>query len=161
MSERSDPERSEAAARAGDSPGARAVGWQHFEVEADVGVHAWDRSRAEAFARAAEGVFALVVPAASVTARETREVRAQGDSAEVLLVNWLNECLYVHEIEGFAVHRVEPARLDGAAVHGILHGEPIDPHRHRLGTVVKAATLHDVAVTEGGGRAEVRLIVDV
>ncbi|MBI4245624.1 MAG: archease [Candidatus Rokubacteria bacterium] len=137
------------------------AGWDYFDVAADVGVRAWGPTLGDAFAQAALGVLALSVAPAEVEEREAREVRAQGDAPETRLVNWINECLYVHEIEGFAVHRVETARLDGAAVHGILHGEPIDPHRHRLGTVVKAATLHDVAVTEGVGRAEVRLIVDV
>jgi SHS2 domain-containing protein len=97
-----------------------------------------------------------------VAERETREVRAQADSLETLLVSWINECLYVHEIEGFAVHRVTVTGQPGAFVHGVLHGEPIDPERHRLGTVVKAATLHGVAVMDrAGGGVETRLVVDV
>jgi SHS2 domain-containing protein len=137
-------------------------GYEHFEVEADVGVRAWAPTLAEAFAHTALGVFALIVPPEDVAERETREVRAQGDSVETLLVAWINECLYVHEIEGFAVHRVTVTVEPGAFVHGVLHGEPIDPERHRLGTVVKAATLHGVAVTDrAGGGHETRLVVDV
>jgi SHS2 domain-containing protein len=135
--------------------------WEYFDVEADVGVHAWGGSRAEAFARAAEGVLALVVPPASVTPRESREVRAQADSPEALLVNWLNECLYVHEIEGFAVARVEVDTCGDGLVHGVLHGEELDPARHPLGTIVKAATHHRVEVAEAAGRVDVRVVVDV
>jgi SHS2 domain-containing protein len=102
-----------------------------------------------------------VVPPEDVTVRETREVRAQGEGREALLVSWINECLYVHEIEGFAVHHVTVSADPGAFVHGMLHGEPIDPERHRLGTVVKAATLHGIAVTSVPGRHETRLVVDV
>lgn len=137
-----------------------AAGWEHFDVEADVGVHAWGRTLPEAFARAAVGVFALLVPPDDVVARETREVRAQGESNEMRLVNWINECLYVHEIEGFVIHDAEVTRLD-EIVHGVLVGEPLDPRRHRLGTVVKGATLHNVEVRDAGGRADVRIIVDV
>ena len=136
--------------------------YEHFEVEADVGVRAWAPTLAEAFAHTALGVFALIVPPDDVAERETREVRAQGDGLETLLVSWINECLYVHEIEGFAVHRVGVTVEPGTFVHGVLHGEPIDAGRHRLGTVVKAATLHGVAVTgdpEGG--YETCLVVDV
>ncbi len=137
------------------------AGWEHFETEADVGVHAWGTTRAEAFAQAALGVFALIVAPEEVAEREHREVRAQGDSAERLLVAWINECLYVHEIEGFAVRRVEVDSCTETVVHGVLHGEEIDLARHRPGTVVKAATLHQVVVAESGGRHDVRVIVDV
>ena len=137
------------------------VGWEHFETEADVGIHAWASTRAEAFAEAALGVFALIVAPEEVVEREHREVRAQADSVERLLVAWINECLYVHEIEGFVVHRVEVDLCEERVVHGVLHGEEIDLGRHRPGTVVKAATLHQVAVTDSAGRHEVRVIVDV
>ena len=136
-------------------------GYEYFDVEADVGVRAWGATLAEAFARAAQGVLALTIAPDEVQERERREVRAQGDSAEDLLVSWVNECLYVHEVEGFAVRHVEVTSLAGGVVHGLLHGEMIDPLRHRLGTVVKAATYHRVAVSESPGRAEVALIVDV
>lgn len=50
----------------------------------------------------------------------------------------------------------EPLRL-----HSILRGEEIDASRHRFGTVVKAATFHQVSVSAVDGGYEVRLIVDV
>jgi len=137
------------------------AGHDYFEVEADVGVRAWGPTRAEAFARAALGVLALVIAPEGVEARETREVRAQGETPEILLVSFINECLYVHEIEGFAVRRVDVDTLTERLVHGVLHGESIDLTRHSAGTVVKAATLHGVSVTENAGRHDVRLIVDV
>jgi SHS2 domain-containing protein len=137
------------------------TGYEYFDVEADVGVRAWGATVAEAFGQAALGTLALTITPDDVQAREHREVRAQGDSPEVLLVSWVNECLYVHEIEGFAVRRVEVTTLADSLVHGILHGEPIDPQRHRLGTVVKAATYHRVGLSESPGRVEVTLIVDV
>ncbi len=136
-------------------------GWEHFDVEADVGVRAWGPTRGEAFAQAALGVLALIVAADEVEAREARAVRAQAEAPEPLLVAWVNECLYVHEIEGFVVRRVEVLACGDTVVHGVLHGEPLDPRRHRLGTVVKAATLHRTSVAERDGRHEVALIVDV
>lgn len=140
---------------------ARAPGWEHFETEADVGVTAWGPTRAEAFAQAALGVFALIVKPEEVEERERREVRAQADSAERLLVSWINECLYVHEIEGFVVRRVEVDTCTATLVHGLLHGEELDAGRHRLGTIVKAATLHRLVVAEQEGLHRVSVVVDV
>ena len=138
-----------------------AGGWEHFEVEADVGVHGWGGSRAEAFAQATLGVFALLVVPAEVEVHEVREVRAQADGAEALLVAWIDECLYVHEIEGFVVREVELTVCTDTLAHGLLRGEPLDPKRHRVGTVVKGATYHGVAVGVREGAHEVRVIVDV
>ena len=50
-------------------------------------------------------------------------------------MNWLGECLYVHDVEGFVAGRVEFAALDAEPraggepfrLHGFLHGEEIDP----------------------------------
>ena len=136
-------------------------GFEQFEVEADVGIRAWGPTRAEAFAQAALGVLSLVADPATVSPHETREVRAQADSPETLLVAWIDECLYVHEIEAFVVSCVDVVSCSDGVVLGRLHGEPLDTGRHRLGTVVKAATLHRVSVEAREGRHEVRIIVDV
>ena len=136
-------------------------GWEHFEVEADVGVRAWGASRGAAFAQAALGVLALIVDPLSVIRRESREVRAQADTLETLLAAWIDECLYVHEIEGFAACDVEVTECSDTVVHGRLIGEPIEPGRHHLGTVVKGATLHGISVTAKNDRHQVRIIVDV
>lgn len=137
------------------------AGWEYFDVAADVGVRAWGPTRAAAFAGAALGALALTVGPETVRAVESREVRAQADGPETLLVNWVNECLYVHEVEGFAVADVEVTAVGDTLVHGVLHGEPLDPARHRLGTIVKAATLHRVAVEERSGIHRVELVLDV
>ena len=138
-----------------------AAGWEHFDVEADVGVRGWGATRGEAFAQATLGVFALLVGPDEVHAREAREVRAQAEGPEALLVAWIDECLYVHEIEGFVAQSVEMTVCTDTLAHGVLHGEPLDPARHRVGTVVKGATYHQVAVGVRDGTHEVRVIVDV
>ncbi len=137
------------------------TGYEYFDVEADVGVRARGHDRAEAFAQAALGVLALGVAPDEVEERETRDVRAQAANREDLLVAWIIVCLYVHEIEGFAVRRVSVQRVNDALAHGVLHGEPLDPARHQLGTVVKGVTHHHVSVTETSAGSEVSVIVDV
>ena len=136
-------------------------GWEHFEVEADVGIRGWGPSRAVAVAQLTLGVFSLIAAPGSVEVRERREVRAQAESPEALLVAWVDECLYVHEIEGFVVHEVEMTVCTDTLAHGYLHGEPLDAARHRIGTVVKGATYHRIAMTAQDGLHEARLIVDV
>ena len=138
-----------------------ASGWERFAAEADVGVRGWGTTRGEAFAQVTLGLFALLVAPDEVRVTEHREVRAQADVPERLLAAWVDECLYVHEIEGFVVRRVVVLGASDTVVHGILHGEKLDTRRHRPGTVVKAATLHQASVTDLHGRHQVSVIVDV
>src|SRR5712691_10319543 len=127
----------------GDPPKA---GWEQFDVDADVGVRAWGPTRAEAFAQAALGVFALIVAPDEVEEREHREVRAQAESPETLLVTWINECLYVHEIEGFVVHRVAvlsasfTARRSTRAATGPAPSSRPRPFTERVSWSVMGAT---------------------
>jgi len=96
---------------------------------------------AAAFAEAALAALARSIDPRSLEEREVREVRAHGDSVEALLANWINECLYVHEVEAFAWRRVEFAVFDvepraGAErmrVHSFLHGECMAVDRSRPG----------------------------
>ena len=136
-------------------------GWEQFEVEADVGLRGWGSSRAEAVAQLTLGVFSLIAAPASIEVRERREVRAQAEGPEALLVAWVDECLYVHEIEGFVVHAVEMTVFTDGLAHGYLHGEALDLARHRIGGVVKGATHHRTSLTVRDGLHEARLIVDV
>ena len=138
-----------------------AAGYGYFDVVADVGVYAWGSTLSEAFAQAALGVFALIVDPGSAEPRESREVLAQGETQEALLVNWLNECLYVHDIEAFVVNRIEFLVFEATRIHARLWGEELNPGRHRVGTVVKAATFHQVQVHETAGRWEIRVVLDV
>lgn len=138
-----------------------AAGWEHFEVEADVGVRGWGPTRADAFAQVTLGVCALLVSPEQLQPRERREVRAQAETPESLLVAWIDECLYVHEIEGFVARSVQMTVCTDTLAHGVLHGEPVDPTRHHVGTVVKGATYHQVMVAVRGAVHEARVIVDV
>lgn len=121
----------------------------------------------EAFAQAALGVFALAVDPVSVEERESRVIRAHGIDAAHLLVNWLNECLYVLDVEGFLARRIEfiSSALDTSAPGGeplrlqcLLHGEEADPSRHVSRESLRGVSAEGAAVIEGGEGFEARVV---
>jgi SHS2 domain-containing protein len=138
-----------------------AEGWEYFEVEADVGVRAWGPTVEACFRQCALAVFDLIVPLSAVAAAESREVMAQAETLEALLVAWINELLYLHDVEGFTLHEVETVQLEGNRVHGRLSGEPVDLARHPRGILVKAATFHELALEQAPGRVEARVVLDI
>jgi protein archease len=124
---------------------------------------------AEAFARIALGLFAVAIDPATVGDGDTREVRAHGAGLPALLHAWLQECLYVHEVEGFACRAIEFAVFETAPspggealrLHAILRGEEIDPARHRLRAAIRNVSSHDLTVEPGAVGFSVRATLDV
>jgi SHS2 domain-containing protein len=112
------------------------------------------RTLRDAFAQLALSLFAATVDPASVEEAEVREVRAHGAGVPALLRRWLEECLYVHEVEGFACRSIEFAVFDAAPtaggeplrLHAFLRGEPVEPARHQVRGVIRGIGTDGLAV---------------
>ena len=123
----------------------------------------------EAFARIALGLFAVAVDPGTVGEGDTREVRAHGVGLRALLHAWLQECLYVHEVEGFACRAIEfvvfettpTAGGEALRLHAILRGEEIDPARHPIGTAIRNVSSSGLAVEAASAGFLVRATLDV
>jgi SHS2 domain-containing protein len=121
----------------------------------------------QAFTEAALQVFALAVDPAVVRPSEVREVRAHGSSLGALLGQWIAECSYVHEIEGFACHAIEFAVFDvdpsaGAEpmrLHAFLYGEAVSPERLPLGEAKPVVVAEDSPIGAIAGGYEIHLTV--
>jgi protein archease len=73
----------------------------------------------------------------------------------LLLVDWLNELVFLAEVEGFVPERVERLEL-GQGLRSTLAGVRGRP-RH----LVKAATLHDLELSNRGEVWHARVVLDV
>jgi SHS2 domain-containing protein len=108
----------------------------------------------DAFARIALSLFAAAVDPTSVDEAEVREVRAHGAGVPALLRRWLEECLYVHEVEGFACRSIEFVVFDASPtaggeplrLHAFLRGEPVEAPRHRVQTLIRGIGADGLAV---------------
>lgn len=130
-----------------------------LEHTADMGIAAEAATLPELFAEAARGLLLLLggEPAADET--NTVYVTVSGGDREELLVNWLNELLFLFETRRFYLARVEKIALDGLTLTAELLGEPIDPQRHSFAREAKAATHHRLRLEPGphGWSAQVYL----
>jgi SHS2 domain-containing protein len=124
------------------------------------------RTLPEAFSGIALGLFAATVDPVSVDETEVREVRAHGAGLPALLRRWLEECLYVHEVEGFACRAIEFVVFDDTPtpggeplrLHALLKGEPVDSARHHVRRMIRG--IRDVGLVDaqpGGFRAQATL----
>ena len=132
-----------------------------MEHTADVGVIATGDTLADALSWAAKGMISVIVELDSVEPLESVELSVTATDTESLVVDWLNEVLYRHEVDEFLpknfIVTVDEA---GKSLHACCTGEKIDPRRHDLMTSVKAATYHGLEVSHNG-EWSVQVVLDV
>ena len=135
-----------------------------FEVidhTADVGIAAYGNDIREAFANAAYGMFSLIADLEGVVEdRISHKIDVQAPDQEALLVAWLNELLYLFDVDHVIFSRFEITELNQNRLQGMVYGERLDTSRHQLKTAVKAATYHMLKVEKTNG-FRVQVILDI
>jgi SHS2 domain-containing protein len=137
---------------------------ERFEViehTADVGIAAYGADLREAFANAARGLFSLMTDIDSVKDDIRYDVEASADNREELLVAWLNELIYLFEVNDVLFNRFDIAELGEAKLKAACYGENIDAQRHKMKLGVKAATYHMMQVEEGDNGCRVQVLFDI
>jgi SHS2 domain-containing protein len=130
------------------------VRYEEIEHTADVGIRAHGRSVDELFAHAAEGMFSLIADLTAVKPVGEIEVRLTAEDTPTLFLRWLEELLYVHEIQRLLFSQFD-VHVAGTSLEGHARGEAIDKKRHELKLVIKAVTRHGLTVDPEKGIAEV------
>ena len=131
--------------------------FEEIEHTADLAIRAYGRDVRELFANAAHGMFALMAePSLEEPARE-REVSLEAPDYEGLLVDWLNELIYLHEVEGetyyqFAFETLLPAKLKARVTGGSTKSKT---------KAIKAATFHELEVIQTNKGYEATIVFDV
>lgn len=123
-----------------------------FEIldhTADVGLRVYGRDLEELFANAALGMFSLMADLGGVEEELCFEVEAKADDREGLLVEWLNELLYLSETKKILFRRAEILKLEEEkTLTAKAYGEPIDLKKHTLREEIKACTYHQLKIAK-------------
>jgi len=130
-----------------------------IEHTADTGIVAYGSNLAGAFANAAYGLFTIIAELESVKEVNSRKVVVDAGDVEELLFNWLNELIYIFEVEHLLLKRFDISELTDINLKANCWGEPYDASRHQLKTGVKSATYHMLEV--GREKNRVQVIFDV
>lgn len=130
-----------------------------IEHTADIGLAASGRDLAEAFANVAQGLFSIITDTGAIEERESRTVEVQAADREALLFDWINELIYLFEVESLLFRRCEVNELSGQRLRAVCHGERYDQSRHEIKLGVKSATYHMLKVD--AETHEVQVILDI
>jgi len=135
-----------------------------FEVidhTADIGIVVYGTDLKQVFTNAALGLFSLMADLDGLKEDVKREVEVKAEEVEVLLVEWLNELIYISDVEHILFKRFEINELNNTKVKATCFGEKIKPRQHRLKREIKAATYHMLRLDKDGGKYKVQIIFDV
>jgi SHS2 domain-containing protein len=132
--------------------------WEERDHTADLSIHVWGADLADLFATAARGMFALVTDLDSVPTTETHSVRLEALDVEVLLVDWLNELLYLAEKNQPAAYvQYDFDELTATSLQARVVGGPVETYH----TYIKAATYHNLEVQETDVGFETEIVFDI
>ncbi len=134
-----------------------------FEIvdhTADVGIIAYGADISQAFANAARALFSLITELDDVAEVLYRDTKLTAPDEESLLVEWLNELIYLFDVENIVFKRFDITQLNNTRLKARSYGEKVDSSKHKLKTGVKAATYHMLKV-DRGDVCKVQVLFDI
>jgi len=131
--------------------------FREVEHTADRAFTVRGRDLAELFALAARGLGVVQGQPAATRETVSRQVEVSGVDRETLLVNWLNEILYLQDVHKESYSRFEVAAISDTSLSASLHGEPDASSRR----IIKAVTFHGLKIDWLPDGWEATIVVDV
>jgi SHS2 domain-containing protein len=140
------------------------MAYRFVEHTADMGVEVEAASFEELLSESLVALTDSLTEVGEVGAEVERQVELRAPSREDLLVDWLNELVYLFETESVLFRFAEVGVEEeggGWRLRGTLRGERYDPARHRIKTLIKAVTYHQLRVTSSSRGWQARVIFDI
>ncbi len=131
--------------------------FEEVEHTADLALKVHGHSLKEVFVNAACGLFSLMADLEGLEPTISHEISLESLDCEALLVNWLNELLYLHEVEEEIYTRFEIETLSSTALSATVWGTKMAASK----LTVKAATFHDLAIREAEDGYLATVVFDV
>jgi len=135
--------------------------YETLEHTADTGLIVYGETLPSLFENAGEGFFDLITDLEKVRPRVERRIELKGEPLERLMVDWLAELLFLHDVELllFKKFSVESVGEDG--LRAVAKGERFDEKIHVIKTAVKAVTHHQIRVQQEQRGWMARVIFDL
>ncbi len=127
---------------------------------ADVGIIAYGADMNQAFANAAKALFSLITDLDDVEEVMHRDIELAAPDQESLLVEWLNELIYLFDAENIIFKRFDITQLNNTHLKARSYGHKVDSSKHKLKMGVKAATYHMLKIDKSNG-CKVQVLFDI
>ncbi len=136
---------------------------KEFEIidhTADAGIRAYGSDLSQAFANSARAMFSLIAGLDTIRPVLGRDVEVSAPDKEALLVEWLNELIFLFDVEHLLFKQFDIISITPTGLRARCYGEKVDKARHEIKTGIKAVTYHQLKVEENNG-CRVQVYLDV
>ena len=140
------------------------IGIKRFEIldhTADIGLVVYGKDLKSLFTNAGEGLFYLITDLRKVRRRTERRIRIRKESLERLMVDWLTELLYLHEVENLLFRKFDIESVGENGLGAVVTGEPFQEGFHEIKIEVKAVTYHQIQVEKANSGWRAQVIFDI
>jgi SHS2 domain-containing protein len=137
---------------------------KRFEIldhTADIGIIVYGDDLKVLFESAAEAFFHLITDLRKVRRRIEKQIEIKEESLDRLMVDWLSELLYLHDVENLLFKGFKVESVGKGGLKAVAKGEPFQEGIHVIKTEVKAVTYHQIEVRQEKNRWRARIIFDL
>ena len=136
-------------------------GFEVIDHTADVGIIAYGAEIKQVFCNAALALFSLITELEDVGEELKYDLEVASEDRESLLVEWLNELIYLFDAEHALLKKFDVQSLSNTRLKATCYGEKFDPSRHKIKTGVKAATYHMLRIDKYNKGYKAQVIFDI
>ena len=137
------------------------VDFDILDHTADIGIVAYGKDITEVFINAGKGLFSLIINSVEVSIKNTKMITVTAPDMEALLVNWLNELIYLLDTRYLLFKNFEVSKISETEIKAKAYGEKLDAKRHHLKREVKAATYHRLKIEKTTSGWQAQVIFDI
>jgi SHS2 domain-containing protein len=126
------------------------VRYEYLDHTGDLGLRAYGETPAALFTNAAMGLLETVADLDTIEAVIQIEIEVSADSVENLLVAWLGELIFRHEVDEVLFRQVEIQEISESpsTLSAVVYGEPMGFTKHVVYTEIKSVTYHQLLVEQ-------------
>jgi len=136
--------------------------YEIIDHTADLGIRAYGKTLPKLFENVALGMLESIAELDSIGGKKEFELNVQGDTLEDLLVAFLGELLFIHEVEEILFKHVEILQFNENNLSAAAYGEEKNPQKHVIYTEIKNVTYHQLKVEQSAdGKWETLVIFDL
>jgi SHS2 domain-containing protein len=136
-------------------------GFEIIDHTADVGIIAYGADVEELFSNAALALFSLITEPERVEEKLHLNLEVNSEDRDSLLVEWLNELIYLFDAKHILFSRFEIESLTHNQLKATCYGEGFDPMKHKIKIGVKAATYHMLKLDKSDDGCKAQIILDI
>jgi len=133
--------------------------YELIDHSSDLSLRVHGKTKEEVFTHAAKGMFSLIGDVNEIKPILVMEVKVSGENLDNLLVNWLNELLYIQDAKHLVFTQFKIKSLSSTNLTAEILGD--HAYKYQIHRSVKAATYNQLELKQEKDIWRAKIVFDV